>query len=420
MAACLVVALAVVTHAARPPHTDRGEDMPNFRTKYYLLHTDVAEPLAREAAMRLTRMFEEYERRARGLGRISSRLKIYLYADPDDYEYDTGLPNSGGIFLKRLGILARARLDSPSTMWGTLQHECFHQFAYHLIHPDMPVWLNEGLATYFGAAEWTGDGFVTRLRPAYRVRLVQEALAEDDPIPFRTLLHTTRAEWNDTMDDDLQRGRLQYSQSWLMIYFLLHAEDGRYADGLNRHLNDIHNQRTRGIRQFNNALVEMEDTWAEWVAALDNSGAMASIDERYDVVVSTLTSFLARAHVREQTFESAEAFLQAAEDHDLEMAENTSYQWLPWSLLDVTLSRLAYLNELAEKVDEAEPATVEIDTTGSAPQLVLTRADGVVFTGAFTIRNRKVNDVEVTITYPEDQDEEAEDDEGEASPDEDS
>ena len=399
----LTAVLAGPAPADRSPRVAIGADLPDYRTKYYLLHTDVQVELARETDMRLTRMFESYQRRARGMGRISSRLKVYLYSDRDDYDSDTGAPNSGGIFYRRLGILARARPADPEVMWQTLQHECFHQFAYHLINRSMPVWLNEGLATYFGAAEWTGDGFVTELRPPDRIELVQEALVTGEAIDFATLLQIDSSEWNDIRDDDLERGRLHYSQSWSMVYFLLHAEDGRYAEGFSRHLNNIHRQRSRAIREFDEALLELEDNWKAWIASLDDTGTMATLDGHYDVVAATLTSFLARTHLQGQTFDSGEAFLAAAEDESLELPPNTSYQWLPLPLLENALTRLADLNELAETVDDADAAVITIDTTGETPTLILTRADGATFTGSFTIEEDVVTDVDVTIAHPDDE-----------------
>ena len=392
---------AVAQERPREIQTTHGDRMPDYRTKYYLLHTDLDVPLARETALRLTRMFQEYQRRASGMGRIASQLKVYLYAADRDYISDTGRPNSGGLFSPRKGIFARSYLDRPHYRWETLQHECFHQYAEYVIHREMPVWLNEGLATYFGSAVWTGDGFVTHVRPAEFVEDLQERLADSQPIPFASLFAMADEDWSRIVAHNLERGRWQYTQAWSIIYFLLHAEDGRYAQGLSRHLNNVHRNRSQDVGRFNQALVELQHTWTQWWLDLDGSDTMAALDPEYEAVAATLTSFLARTHLKEQTFADAVAFLHAARDHELEMPENTSYQWLPWSLLDENLQRLADLNEKAEAVDDAGPAVFTIDHASETPQLILTRADGATFTGAFTIRRREVQDVDVTIAYPE-------------------
>ncbi|MHC4984710.1 MAG: DUF1570 domain-containing protein [Planctomycetota bacterium] len=406
LAACPAVAQQLRHREVR---TTIGDRMPDYRTWYYLLHTDLEVPLARETALRLTRMFQEYERRASGMGRISRRLNVYLYARDADYISDTGRPNSGGLFSPSNGIFARSYLDRPHYRWETLQHECFHQYAEYVIHREMPVWLNEGLATYFGSAVWTGDGFVTHVRPSEHVEDLQERLANGQPIRFASLFAMPDEEWYATTAEDLERGRWQYTQAWSIIYFLLHAEDGRYAQGLSRHLNNVHRNRGQDVGRFNQALIELKDTWEQWWLDLDTSATMAALDPEYEAVVATLTSFLARAHLNRQAFETGEAFLDAAASHALEMPENTSYQWLPWSLLDENLSRLADLNEKARDVDEADSAVITIDTTGETPQLILTRADGATFTGSFTTRRRDVDDVDVTIVYPDNGDEDIED-----------
>ena len=52
----------------------------------------------------------------------------------------------------------------------TLQHEAFHQFAHETFGPNVPVWLDEGLAQVFEEAVWTGNGFVVGQVPPRRVR----------------------------------------------------------------------------------------------------------------------------------------------------------------------------------------------------------------------------------------------------------
>ena len=42
-------------------------------------------------------------------------------------------------------------------MWHVAQHEGFHQFAWSRFAEDLPVWVNEGMAEFFGESVIVGD-----------------------------------------------------------------------------------------------------------------------------------------------------------------------------------------------------------------------------------------------------------------------
>ena len=139
-----------------------------IETQFYTIHTDLADLPAREASIRITKMADEYERRTRGFGgRIDQKLPFYLYQNPDDYYAAGGPKGTSGIFDgSRLMAVAGEKLTGLT--WQTIQHEGFHQFARTLIQDDLPPWLNEGLAEYFGEAIFTGDGYVVGVIPPWR------------------------------------------------------------------------------------------------------------------------------------------------------------------------------------------------------------------------------------------------------------
>jgi len=50
-----------------------------------------------------------------------------------------------------------------------VQHEGFQQFIHAAGGGHIPIWINEGLAEYFGEALFTGDGYVVGLIPPQRL-----------------------------------------------------------------------------------------------------------------------------------------------------------------------------------------------------------------------------------------------------------
>jgi hypothetical protein len=165
-----------------------------LNTRHYLVHTDLDDKLSADLAQRLDGMWEEYDNRLalfRGKGSVP-RLEVYLFRYQTDYARFTEnkLPNSGGVFLPGQNLLAAFLGDQGrDQLRRTLQHEAFHQFAFNAISPDLPVWLNEGLAQYFEEGLWNGDGFLLGEVPPRRVRQLQADVKDDRLVNFDTLLH---------------------------------------------------------------------------------------------------------------------------------------------------------------------------------------------------------------------------------------
>jgi hypothetical protein len=43
-----------------------------------------------------------------------------------------------------------------------------------VIGGELPIWVNEGMAEYFGEGIFTGDGFITGVIPPKRLRMIKE------------------------------------------------------------------------------------------------------------------------------------------------------------------------------------------------------------------------------------------------------
>src|SRR5687768_2636457 len=202
-----------------------------FNSRHYHVHTDIDSPLAEELVVRLDGMYDEYARRLSGFGagpgNDAARSEVHLFARKHDFlEFTRNThPNSTGIFAPGADRLA-AYLDSRASLRRTLQHEGFHQFAYHAISPELPTWLNEGMAVYFEEALWTGKSFLVGQVTPDRLKRLQADVRNDRLIPFRELLALTQEQWNEKAAADPERSVTQYNQSWAMVHFLVHGRNG--------------------------------------------------------------------------------------------------------------------------------------------------------------------------------------------------
>ena len=376
----LLPAVPLLAALLAAPAAPAAARMKAYETRYYIIYTDLGVDAAREAAVRMTAMAEEYHRRTRGFsGAIRSKLPFVLFRSADDYYKAGGPVGSAGVFMgNRLMAVAGDQPDERT--WHIVQHEGFHQFAHAVIRGRLPVWLDEGLAEYFAEAVFTGDAFVVGVVPPHRLRRLQGRIRTGQLKPIRQMMRMTRKQWNDRLAGQ------NYDQGWSMVHFLVHADKGRYVKGLTRYINDIGRRlpaEHAWVKNFGRDIDAFERRWRQyWLSQPPNPTA----DLYTKAVVATLCSFLARAYSQGQTFPSAEAFFQAARAGRLKAHEE---DYLPPSLLRRNLAKAARLRSWS----------METPAKGT-PRLVLTLADGKKFVGSFTVRAGRVRKVKVTIRLP--------------------
>ena len=207
-----------------------GPDLRAIQTPHYRIHTDLPPELADDLARRMEAMHGQYAQRLSDFKPPQDvpRLEVYLFRTQADYLDFAGrqFANTGGVFMSGRNLLA-AFLEGQGrdALRRTLQHEAFHQFAHAYISPDLPVWLNEGLAQLFEEGIWTGSEFWMGQVPPRRVRQLQADLKAGRLIEFGTMTTMGLDQWQANLAADHEVGATQYNQSWAMVHFLVNAKD---------------------------------------------------------------------------------------------------------------------------------------------------------------------------------------------------
>ena len=348
-----------------------------YDSPYYVIYSDLGRDAVREASIRLTKMFQEYTRRTSAFTvRINEKLPFYMFREPADYMAAGGLPGSAGVF-KGDRLMATVRPADGSAAWHIVQHEGFHQFVDRVIGSSLPVWVDEGLAEYFGAAAFTGDAFVTGLVPPWRLVRIKEKIKRGSLPPLDEMMRLTRIEWNQRMAGN------DYDQAWSMVQFLAHAHAGKYEKPFNAFLQDAGRTGVwdkAWIKHFGAGTKQFDEVWRDyWLSLPDNPTA----DLYAKSTVATLTSFLARAVSQGQRFTSAESYFAQAMAGELRFYKD---DWLPNSLL---AEALAEVDRFTECVVGAQGR--------QAAELACTMANGTRVEGTSAIRKRRVERVETTI-----------------------
>jgi hypothetical protein len=333
--------LPLTARAATPWHS--------LRTDHYEIRTDLDRDLATDLAQRLEAMYREYSARLvdfRAAGGSEPVFQVYLYAEKSGYAELTGnrLPNSGGAYMAGRNVLA-AFLEGQGrdALRRTLQHEAFHQFALTTISPDLPVWLNEGMAQYFEEGIWTGRGFVVGQVPPRRLRQLRADMSAHRLTPFRKFLSYSLDEWNKNLASDAETGATQYNQAWAMVHFLVHGANGNdtYRRRLITMLKLIHGG-TSGDDAFRRAFSDNIEGFQSRFIDYANSLAAtpeAIMIERQDVLADMVTA-LSQRDVR---FDSISTFRRAVTDGGY---------------------RLRYSKGRVNWQTEQDPAVYFTDTTG--------------------------------------------------------
>lgn len=254
----LMVLISSLTHNARAQPNDdnpRGTQnaappkLTSFKSRSYTVQTNLSVEEARPIALHMDAVYAEYARRFASFRALDKEaMPLYLLRKQADYEAllkSNGInaTNTGGMFFVQRssiktfqGLATFVEGRSRSETYAVLQHEGFHQFAFRHIGDELPTWVNEGLAQYFEDGILTPRGFIVGLANARRVASVRNALNENRAFNFGELLGMSSEIWRQNVSQNPQKATLQYDQSWSIIYFLIHAENGKFRPSLEQYL----------------------------------------------------------------------------------------------------------------------------------------------------------------------------------------
>jgi hypothetical protein len=239
-------AFCLCPFALAPSAFSQTSSLSVLHSQYYTIHTDLDSEFAEELATRMDAMYQEYSRRLVDFGSETAKSKVYLFEKKSDYLDFVGQENSntGGMFMPSRNVLASyLEGQGRSALRCTLQHEAFHQFAFNSISPDLPIWLNEGIAVLFEEGIWNGERFWLGQVSPRRLRQLHADMSARKLTDFKTFLSLSNAEWSARLAASADDGTTQYTQAWAMVHFLAFAQaDGKpvYRSHLLQFLRLVH------------------------------------------------------------------------------------------------------------------------------------------------------------------------------------
>jgi hypothetical protein len=375
----LLVILLMCAHALAQRKPERP--MATYQTQYYVIHTDLTGDRLKEAALRMTKMAEEYHNRTKGFaGQINQKLPFYLFNREADYLNAGGMAGSAGVFMV-VGDESKLMADERAGLhtWNVVQHEGFHQFAHAVIGGELPIWVNEGMAEYFGEGLFTGDGFITGVIPPRRLDRVKQNLRDHKFRPIRDMMLLAHADWNEEMS------LTNYDQAWSMVQFLAHAENGKYQGAFATFMCAVGSGQKWDQAWLNNfgSAEGFEQRWQDYWLKLPTD---VSLDLYAKAATSTLTSLLARATTQRQKFPTFDDFATAAKAKSTTINDT---DWLPQDLIDSALADVTALRK------RGVGFALNAAGGGKGPTIVCTLDGGKKLVGHFRLNGGKVAEVVV-------------------------
>lgn len=200
------------------------------------------------------------------------KLRLTLYATRGQFKaQNRSIPWAEALY--RAGE-CRAYIAEGANPFHWMSHEATHQLAREVMRFHKAKWIDEGLASYFGASRMDARGLYpgTLDFNAYPLWWLSQfhftGNLESDArtgriIPLRQLIE-------DTGPPIASHVNLYYIEYWSLTHFLLHFEQGRYAAGYKRLL-----QHGASLEDFEREIGPVLSVQVDWYAWLREQQAKA-------------------------------------------------------------------------------------------------------------------------------------------------
>ena len=366
---------------------------------FYWIKTDLEAETANELARHLNLMHIEYSKRLASLPpRVPAPLNVLIFAHRDDYletlrrRFDIDATGTGGIFFvtpAASGLAFWTESLPRRRVLHVLQHEGFHQFAYSRFGGDLPVWVNEGLAEFFGESVMVGRTLIIGQTNPRVIGRVRQAIELDTYLPFRRMLSMSPQQWSSALGGET--AALQYHQAWSMVHFLVYGDNGRYVERFEaylRLLNAGFPSEHAFIRAFETDEIHaFERRWRQYAQAARPSAFITSL-ERIEFLAEGALE-LSRRGVAPQSIEELRDALVAIDfvfplkKHEVSVelrADDEAMYRIPQDdladeqpIFVVIKTRRGQLTRRQRKLEETAPTPLTIATEDLRPKAISIR-----------------------------------------------
>ncbi len=236
----------------------QGNDGHLITTPHYRLYTTIRyDRVVNRLPLFYERALQQYHTALADLPLPDKPMDSYLFQSRRQWKLKTNevLPQRAGMFMNlgrggftTRGISVLYYIDYRGYSRDTLAiaaHEGWHQFTQTTFRHPLPVWLEEGIASYMEGYFMTDEGKPIFDPSANRERRneLRSARRENRLIPLMDLLKNTPQDFLRSGRDELLT---YYAQVWALVRYLAEGESGAYASDLAEVLTDASQGRLAG------------------------------------------------------------------------------------------------------------------------------------------------------------------------------
>jgi len=234
-------------------------------TEHYIIRAN----LSQEALDDLCYLMECFYFEAKKIFKVTrdpgAKLKVYVFKDDKEYYANGGTGGSRGVFMVRGSDKQIMTFYQPPMTTSVLLHEGTHQFV-NIVSSNVPIWINEGLATYYESSKFEGTSLKTNIVNQNRLQLIKSLINKKDVPRLEDVINIRQANFT----------IYEYAQCWSLVYFFMNYNQGQYADELEAYFESIKKKgfenRPQHKQLFENAFKikfeVLEKQWEDYIMKL--------------------------------------------------------------------------------------------------------------------------------------------------------
>lgn len=206
----------------------------------------------------------------------SELFRVIVFKQKQEYDdfcraFLRGAPeHTIGLYVDRRKLLLILDQGNDDDTFGVLFHEAFHQFIRRYIN-DPPVWLNEGLASYYGTARATKNGLRFNRPRRDSWKIVRKLATRDQTMPLHEIVHISTQEFRrqDPVNISgwrVRRTSVYYAHAYTFVHMMVNDPDGRKL--LQRYIRDLaasNGRNSREITEKHFPAERMDAIHAAWI-----------------------------------------------------------------------------------------------------------------------------------------------------------
>jgi len=256
-------------------------------SRYYRVLSTASEEKTKLAENHMDAIHVKYREVFKFSRKPDEKFVLILLRNREEYVEFTQTPQSAAMYIPtRRSLVCASPRDGKS--FGSFYHEGLHQFLLYY-YPNVPPWLNEGLAEYFEPSRLkikyaAGRGkrnfdFLIGIPPRDELDMVRGFFRGGNGPGLSYLFDLTLPQFYSTRGNYTIRGYpvhpvlANYASAWSIVHFLIHAGGGKYRQYLLAYLKEL--REGKYPKEVNQALFKkldeykLTEAWKAYILTLN-------------------------------------------------------------------------------------------------------------------------------------------------------